>query len=255
MYLNIIINIFILFLIFNSIQEITLWRKGERSRKLPLSGSLYQQQHALARHTAGEFPTEGIRTAPTPSLPPTPCLDSQSGFPGQRNPEPEQDHDTNQQKDGSREKEQEDVSTEQAQDDCSTEQTSKEDSSAQGSTEPSSIDKGSPEKSGADNSKTWNGEKSRTEIDDETSQGGAPPDIVSGTRDLTIQDGEEDTDSTKDLDVVSGGGGPPATPPEMLDSPPDMPSTPPDMIDVPSSPDFDLPDAPDSEPGSPQVQY
>ena len=56
-------------------QEITLWRKGERVRKLPLAGSLYQQQqHALARHVAGDLPTEGVRTAPTPSLPPTPCL-------------------------------------------------------------------------------------------------------------------------------------------------------------------------------------
>ena len=63
-------------------QEITLWRKGERSRKLPLSGSLYQQQHALARHTAGDQPTEGVRTAPTPSLPPTPCVDGNPGFPG-----------------------------------------------------------------------------------------------------------------------------------------------------------------------------
>lgn len=62
-------------------QEITLWRKGERSRKLPLSGSLYQQQHALARHTAGDHPTEGVRTAPTPSLPPTPCVDNNPGFP------------------------------------------------------------------------------------------------------------------------------------------------------------------------------
>ena len=31
-----------------------------------------QQQHALARHAAGDQPTQGVRTAPTPSQPPTP---------------------------------------------------------------------------------------------------------------------------------------------------------------------------------------
>jgi hypothetical protein len=64
------------------VQEITLWRKGERVRKLPLGGSLYQQQqHALARHQPGEQP---VRTAPTPSLPPTPCLidTAESRLPG-----------------------------------------------------------------------------------------------------------------------------------------------------------------------------
>jgi len=54
-------------------QEITLWRKGDRVRKLPLGNSVYlAQQHALARHEAGDQPTEGVRTAPTPSQPPTP---------------------------------------------------------------------------------------------------------------------------------------------------------------------------------------
>ena len=43
------------------VQEITLWRKGERVRKLPLANSLYQQHHALARHDAGDQPTEGVR--------------------------------------------------------------------------------------------------------------------------------------------------------------------------------------------------
>jgi hypothetical protein len=67
---------------FLCVQEITLWRKGERVRKLPLGGSLYQQQqHALARHQPGEQP---VRTAPTPSLPPTPCLidTTESRLPG-----------------------------------------------------------------------------------------------------------------------------------------------------------------------------
>ena len=82
----------------------------------------------------------------------------------------------------------------------------------------------------------------------------APPDLVSGTQDLTLKDEEEDTDSTKDLDVVSGGAGAaPPSPPEMLDTPPEMPDTPPEEVEAPPSPDIDLPDAPDSEPGSPQV--
>jgi hypothetical protein len=109
--------------------------------------------------------------------------------------------------------------------------------------------------------------------------GMAPPDLVSGTRDLSLTDLETDTDSTKDLDVVSVGGGnnPPAnssnnaatTPPELVDSPPEMPSTPPEMLggeedeeeadsslnnhSTASDDDLELPDAPVSEPGSPQV--
>jgi hypothetical protein len=79
-------NVF--FLRFLCVQEITLWRKGERVRKLPLGGSLYQQQqHALARHQPGEQP---VRTAPTPSLPPTPCLidTAESRLPGAAAAEP-----------------------------------------------------------------------------------------------------------------------------------------------------------------------
>jgi len=64
-------------------QEITLWRKGERMRKLPLAGALYQQQqHALARHTGGDLPTQGVRTAPTPSQPPTPYAEGEKPLPG-----------------------------------------------------------------------------------------------------------------------------------------------------------------------------
>merc|ERR1719480_25654 len=64
-------------------QEITLWRKGERMRKLPLGNSLYQQQHALARHAAGDQPTQGVRTAPTPSQPPTPYTETEKPLPGE----------------------------------------------------------------------------------------------------------------------------------------------------------------------------
>jgi hypothetical protein len=106
--------------------------------------------------------------------------------------------------------------------------------------------------------------------------GTAPPDLVSGTRDLSLADMETaDTDSTKDLDVVSvsgGGGGAvaaAAASPEMPDSPPEMPSTPPEMMGGPedeeeeedssvnnqsTGSDLELPDAPVSEPSSPQVR-
>jgi len=208
-------------------QEITLWRKGERSRKLPLSGSLYQQQHALARHTAGDAPTEGVRTAPTPSLPPTPCIDTDPGFPGDSCPP------------------------------AAAEQQSPNGSQV-GPT--GTIIKDEPVVSQPDKTEVASNDadtqSNSTKVDsseDNVPGKTAPPDIVSGTRDLSIKDAD-DADSTKDLDVVAGRGGVSDSPPELLDSPPEMPTTPPDMMDEPSSPDIDLPDAPDSEPGSPKTQ-
>lgn len=206
-------------------QEITLWRKGERSRKLPLSGSLYQQQHALARHTAGDLPTEGVRTAPTPSLPPTPCIDSK--------PFPDSDHLDEQ-------------IEEESTDACN------------GNTQVPSL----PTDTQAPSLLTEPAQPDPSEpvAEARPDPAVAPPDLVSGTEDLSIKDTEEDVDSTKDLDVVSGGGTPSMsppemldTPPEMLDTPPEMPGTPPDMVEAPPSPDIDLPDAPDSEPGSPKA--
>lgn len=52
-------------------QEITLWRKSDRPRKLmhanyPMHGG-YQVPHALARHNPGDRPTHNVRTAPTPT--------------------------------------------------------------------------------------------------------------------------------------------------------------------------------------------
>jgi len=208
-------------------QEITLWRKGERSRKLPLSGSLYQQQHALARHTAGDAPTEGVRTAPTPSLPPTPCIDTDPGFPG-GNPSPDEE---NPSPAGST--------------------VAPVDNDTKIEPEPTHQDNGEVAAKVEKSSPT---ESTKLDTAGEGKTGkSAPPDIVSGTRDLSLKDAD-DADSTKDLDVVAGRGAVPDSPPEMLDSPPEMPITPPDMMDEPSSPDIDLPDAPDSEPGSPKTQ-
>jgi len=55
-------------------QEITLWRKSDRPRKLMHGGypqgvmhGAYQVPHALARHNPGDRPTHNVRTAPTPT--------------------------------------------------------------------------------------------------------------------------------------------------------------------------------------------
>ena len=71
-------------------------------KKLPLDNSLYQQQHALARHDAGDQPKEGVSrhlhiihymklaafscqvlTAPKPSQPPTPSAEGGKQLPGE----------------------------------------------------------------------------------------------------------------------------------------------------------------------------
>lgn len=243
-------------------QEITLWRKGERVRKLPLAGSLYQQQHALARHVAGDQPTEGVRTAPTPSLPPTPCLggaEGESRLPGVSGLTTAASGDSEEEGLAG------DISNK---------------TPPTGAVTGSSIT--------AETKTTIKGDGSgdsavtpAVESSQQQSAAMAPPDLVSGTRDLSLADLETDADSTKDLDVVSiggsGGGGltqtntttvaAATTPPEMVDSPPEMPSTPPEMIggdeeeeadssmnnhSTASDDDLELPDAPVSEPGSPQ---
>ena len=63
-------------------QEITLWRKAERPRK-PYSlggggGPPLPLHHAMARHQGGDFPSQNIRTAPTPSNPNTPIVSDPS---------------------------------------------------------------------------------------------------------------------------------------------------------------------------------
>ncbi|TRY74869.1 hypothetical protein TCAL_12568 [Tigriopus californicus] len=66
-------------------QEITLWRKGERMRKnFPpsASNSVHQLPHAMARHSAGDMPSQNIRTAPTPSEPNTPITGPNSATEG-----------------------------------------------------------------------------------------------------------------------------------------------------------------------------
>ena len=201
-------------------QEITLWRKGERVRKLPAAGALYQQQqHALARHCGGDQPTLGVRTAPTPSQPPTPYAEGEKPLPGVEEQEVEQEAVQEQEQEQEQEAEEVGELVEETQEKC---------------------------------------------VISEPSGGVAapPPDLVSqvpATPSSPPQDAEdpkEETDSLADLDIVAVSADlrepDMTTPPDLesLDSPPEMPDT---TEDSPS-PDISLPDAPSSEPGSPDLK-
>lgn len=216
-------------------QEITLWRKGERVRKLPLGNALYQQQqHALARHAAGDQPTQGVRTAPTPSEPPTPYADTAKPLPGHH----EQAEEANSQ-DGAEEV------TENQNDEADAEDHER----VAGQTD---IDKDLAEEVG---------EKCKVSPDNVSN----PPDLVSHvpaslpTSSPSGDNPEGETDSLADLDIVAVGSSDVREPPDnmtvpdndALDSPPEMPDSP---EDSPSSPVISLPDAPGSDPGSPVLK-
>ena len=198
-------------------QEITLWRKGERVRKLPAAGALYQQQqHALARHCAGDEPTQGVRTAPTPSQPPTPYAEGEKPLPGVEEVTQEVTQEASQEV--TQEAEEVGELVEETQEKCVI-------------SEPSSGVVANPP--------------------DLVSQVPAAP--SSPTQDA--EDPQEETDSLADLDIVAVSGdlreADMTTPPDLdLDSPPEMPDT---TEDSPS-PDISLPDAPSSEPGSPELK-
>jgi len=211
-------------------QEITLWRKGERVRSLPLGNALYQQQHALARHAAGDQPTQGVRTAPTPSQPPTPYTETEKPLPGQ----------VEQEKEEVQEITEDDRVTEQQ-----TETKDDDDDNLTAETEEKCVisSESSPPVSNVN-----------------------PPDLVSHVppaMPASFPEGDSnpgETDSLADLDIVAVGSGDVREPPEdmnvpdnldSLDSPPEMPDTP---EDSPSSPVISLPDAPSSEPGSPDLK-
>jgi len=200
-------------------QEITLWRKGERVRKLPLANSLYQQQHALARHDAGDQPTEGVRTAPTPSQPPTPFAEGGKPLPGELK-EPLVEDSEEKGELGNKKLSEENIAE-------------MEDKLCEATEEKLTI---VPE-----------------EKAEETS--GPVPDLV--PQGEQQQESSAETDSLKDLDIVAVSesqcmsGDPRPETPDALDSPPDMPDTP---TGSPGSPVVSLPDAPSSEPGSPQIQ-
>jgi len=256
-------------------QEITLWRKGERSRKLPLSGSLYQQQHALARHTAGDQPTEGLRTAPTPSLPPTPCVDNTPAFPAPAPPVVKEDGDEAaglpppraqpegdaSHQNGDEAKSDVDSSPTTDKDKEDSENVLEQNESASDSEvkeEPLTTEASSQQKT---ESETTNDSAAAAETTTSTS---SPPDIVSATAELKLDHDEQAekaaSSNTKDLDIVSGAGLPSSPPPDMnvvgeddIESPDDPRDSPPEMMDTPSDGDMDLPDPPGSEPDSPEL--
>ena len=192
-------------------QEITLWRKGERVRKLPAAGALYQQQqHALARHCAGDQPTQGVRTAPTPSQPPTPYAEGEKPLPGV---------------------EEEEEQVQEAEEEVGELVEETQEKCVLSDPEPSGTVVANPP--------------------DLVSQ--VPPAPSSPT--LDAEDAKDETDSLADLDIVAVSGdlreADMTTPPDLdLDSPPEMPDT---AEDSPS-PDISLPDAPSSEPGSPELK-
>ena len=209
-------------------QEITLWRKGERVRSLPLGNALYQQQHALARHAAGDQPTQGVRTAPTPSQPPTPYTETEKPLPG----------------------DQEAAEVEEVtEDDRVTEQqteTNDDDDNLAAETEEKCVI----------SSESTPPPVSNVNPPDLVSH--VPPALPASSPEGDSNPGE--TDSLADLDIVAVGSGDVREPPEdmnvpdnldSLDSPPEMPDTP---EDSPSSPVISLPDAPSSEPGSPDLK-
>ena len=225
-------------------QEITLWRKGERQRKLPLGNALYQQQqHALARHAAGDHPTQGVRTAPTPSEPPTPYSDTAKPLPGHHEEVQESDRP--------------------AEDDHEEAEASPAD------------DVGDNDNQDSDERVAATEDDDQTAVDTDLAQETAdkcsvsgdnvsnPPDLVSHVP-ASVTSGagdtgaEAETDSLADLDIVavSDAREPPdnmTVPDDSLDSPPEMPDTPDDESPV-SSPVISLPDAPNSEPGSPELK-
>jgi vacuolar protein sorting-associated protein 26 len=206
-------------------QEITLWRKGERVRKLPLANNVYQQQHALARHEAGDLPTEGVRTAPTPSQPPTPYAESDRPLPGEGME--------------SEKLEGEAVETEEKIEDLQ-----------EPSNEVSDVQKDSTEEEkDANAGKATLTEDKIAEMEEKLCETTEEKLIISEGNDKeTVK--SEDSDSLKDMDIVtvSPGRGPT---PDAMDSPPDMPDTPPD---TPGSPVISLPDAPMSGQESPELQ-
>merc|ERR1712098_123297 len=172
-------------------------RKGERARKLPLANSLYQQRHALARHDAGDQPTEGVRTAPTPSQPPTPYADNEKPLPGEV----------------LREEIEEPVE----------EKIEK------------SVDRLEPETLTADKIDEMEDKLAAATEKCVISEGNPnPPDLVSQVPPLPPTtpeggvSGSAETDSLADLDIVAVSGDPrPDSPPECLDTPPDTMTTPP----------------------------
>ena len=194
-----------------------------------------QQQHALARHAAGDQPTQGVRTAPTPSQPPTPYAETEKPLPGHQE----------------------------------TVQENKDHESEEKQVEKQSEPVAEATKDIDDQLAEETGDKCTISSSDTVSNNTNPPDLVSHVPPAlppSSPEGETrsnpgETDSLADLDIVAvGSSGDVREPPDnmtvpdnidSLDSPPEMPDTP---DESPSSPVISLPDAPSSEPGSPELK-
>lgn len=268
-------------------QEITLWRKGERMRKLPLANSVYQQQqHALARHEAGDLPTEGVRTAPTPSQPPTPYADSERPLPGENLAEEKSDEQRLESEENIDGKIKTTNETSEAEKEASEEENDRvtltEDKIAEmeeklcETTEEKSVV--SEEKSVVSEKKLVGSEEKLVVSEEEklvlsmeeklvVSEDAVLADlpnteevktVIAENEEAAAPVKSEDIDSLEDLEIVDivavspphGSPGRVLTP-DAMDSPPDMPDTPPD---TPGSPAISLPDAPSTGPGSPELQ-
>jgi len=223
-------------------QEITLWRKGERVRKLPLGNAMYQQQqHALARHAAGDQPTQGVRTAPTPSQPPTPYAENEKPLPGHQETVKDVGEEAQEVGESLSEKgipAQKEVS-ERVDDTQNIEE---------------ALAKETEEKCKISSSEAVNN------VNPPDLVSSVPPALPPSSPEGDTRSNPGETDSLADLDIVAVGSGDVREPPEnmnvpdnleSLDSPPEMPDTP---DESPSSPVISLPDAPSSEPGSPELK-
>ena len=178
-----------------------------------------------------------VRTAPTPSQPPTPYADNEKPLPGQVLREVDEPID--------------DVKGKEM-----------------GTSDPLPAEATEVEKEGDYvDSNLANATEEKCVIADTNAN---PPDLVSQVPSVhqSQTDGAHsaETDSLADLDIVAVSGevnpdspneivnSPPGdmtTPPVPIETPPDMPDSP---TDIPGSPVISLPDAPSSDPGSPVLQ-
>ena len=200
-----------------------------------------QQQHAFARHAAGDQPTQGVRTAPTPSQPPTPYAENEKPLPGHQETVKDVGEEAQEVGESLSEKgipAQKEVS-ERVDDTQNVEE---------------ALAKETEEKCKISSSEAVNN------VNPPDLVSSVPPALPPSSPEGDTRSNPGETDSLADLDIVAVGSGDVREPPEnmnvpdnleSLDSPPEMPDTP---DESPSSPVISLPDAPSSEPGSPELK-
>ena len=178
----------------------------------------------MARHDAGDMPTEGVRTAPTPSQPPTPCLEQAPSIPPLREEVEE-----------SQENEKEENEEEVNEVEKKVEKIVEKEKDMEVEKEETKVGPAPPDllsETGVERREERSDDNSSTHNLDVV-----PPPIRDS--DSPYKEGPPDMP-----DTLSGRD----TPLDMT-TPPDM-DTPPEM----GTPELDLPDAPEEEPGSPEQQ-